>query len=332
MAARPIRIADTRLESVAEIFDRRSAAHLDRVAVCVCTYRRPAQLARLLESLASMTRPPATIFVVVDNDGGDPEVERLVARFRNASGAQVEYVLEPEPGISAARNTAFVTARSLGTAAIAMIDDDESATSDWLMKLLETRFATGAAVIGGPVQPVFPVQHHQLLKYERLWSVEKGWLDGRLYVSCTCNCLIDLSAAAALGDKPFPIDFGLTGGEDAVFFRRLHYAGVCMAWSEKAVVFEHVPEDRANIAWIRRRWYRQGNVAVRCERAVRAPRATPPLLKSVLLCLRLLIFPLANRAVLGCGLLWLLEAERIRGRLAAHLGACYQEYGRGNPP
>jgi len=301
------------------------------VAVCVCTYRRPRQLGRLLDSFRFMARPPLTSFVIVDNDGDDPEVRKKIHAFRSECGSRVEYLVERKPGISAARNAAFAVARSLGAQAVAMLDDDERVSPLWLSSLLEARNNSGAAIVGGPVHPILPDSKRRFAKYARLWSVPKVLLHGRPYVYCTCNFLIELSAAATLGDEPFVREFGSTGGEDAVFFRRLFFAGVEMAWSEEAVLFEEISEARASVGWLRRRWYRMGNVGLRCERAAPDPEALSPLLKTILLSLRLLVLPVYNFEVLGSPLLWLLEADRIRGRLASHLGIVFHEYGREEP-
>lgn len=298
------------------------------VAVCVCTYRRPAQLGRLLNSLANIVRPSSTFFVIVDNDGSDARIGEQIAQFRNRSRARVEYVVERTPGIAAARNTAFASALAMGAEAIAMLDDDEWAPTEWLSELMKVRDASGAAVVGGPVQPIFEAGISGLEGYESLWSMRKGARDGRVFVSCTCNCLLETSAASLLGNHPFPIDFGLTGGEDAVFFRRLHNAGVKMAWAENAVLFEEVPPERARFSWMRQRWYRQGNVGVACERIARAPWEIPPLLKTLLLFGRLPLYPLFNRTALRLPRIWRLEWDRLRGRIAAHLGITFQEYGR----
>ena len=80
---------------------------MDRIAVCVCTYRRPRELARLLKALAEMVRPPDTTFVIVDNDGRDRQTETLVSDFRERCGTTVTYVVEPAPGLSPARNRAL---------------------------------------------------------------------------------------------------------------------------------------------------------------------------------------------------------------------------------
>lgn len=304
--------------------DRPEAQH---VAICVCTYRRPVQLGRLLDSLLAIASPASTSFVIVDNDGNDAALERCVSEFRARCGCRVEYAIETAAGISAARNRAVALARALDVDAIAMIDDDEWASPEWLASLLETRARTGAAVVGGPVRPVFPLGCEHSSAYRRLWSIGNDVRHGKIYISSTSNCLVD-SAALDANAAPFEEAFGLTGGEDSVFFRRLFFAGVPMAWAASAVVFEEVTRERASFTWMRRRWYRQGNVGVACERAAPDPRGLPPIVRTLLLSVRLVVFPLFRRGVLSAPLLWLLECERIRGRIARHLGFEFREYAR----
>jgi hypothetical protein len=99
-----------------------------------------------------------------------------------------------------------------------------------------------------------------------------------------------------------------------------------MAWADKAVVFEDIPAGRASMAWMRRRWFRHGNVGVRCEAAAPGRNDLPSLLKTALLCARFPLYPLLSRSAARGSFLWVLEWERIRGRIAAHLGARSEDY------
>jgi len=300
----------------------------EQIAVCVCTYRRPLQLARLLKVLAEAETPAGTRFVIVDNEGGDVQTEDLVREFQEARGAPVTYLVEREPGLSAARNAAFRAARAAGASVVALLDDDEWPSAHWLTKLVDARRATGAAIVGGPVNPVFEAGKGPPANYRPLWSVRRGQLGGLTHVYCTCNALIDLSAVAFMGDEPFSRAFRFTGGEDVVFFRRLHAAGLKMAWAEEAIVFEDISGERATLGWMRRRWYRLGNIGVRCERAAPVHGDLPPFAKTILLALRLIVFPLIDRRVSDAPLVWLLEAGRVWGRLASHAGFTVVQYGR----
>jgi succinoglycan biosynthesis protein ExoM len=299
-----------------------------RVAVCLCTFKRPAQLTRLLDSLLAIARPPSTAFVIVDNDGTDPDVEQRVKAFASACKDHVEFRVQHKPGISAARNAAIATARTVGANLVAMLDDDEWASPGWLMELLKTRELAGVAVVGGPVEPVFPQDRAPAQQYRRLWSVPPGRMHGRTYVYCTANCLVELSALDGLGEAPFDDRFGLTGGEDSALFRRLFFSGVTMAWAERALLYQDFSPERADMDWMRKRWYRQGNIGVECERASPDPRGLAALPKSLLLLARLPFYPLFNRNAFRAPLLWQLESERVRGRIARHLGYGFEEYAR----
>jgi succinoglycan biosynthesis protein ExoM len=138
--------------------------------------------------------------------------------------------------------------------------------------------------------------------------------------------LIDLHA---LRDRPRPLfdaGFGLSGGGDTVFFRSLFYAGLQMAWSDQAIVSEEVPPSRASTAWMRTRRFRVGNHAVQWE--TRDAGTVRPALKTLGLIARLAIYPLLLREPESMVFGWLLEFDKVRGRIAAHLGTGVVEYAR----
>ncbi len=141
-----------------------------------------------------------------------------------------------------------------------------------------------------------------------------------------CNFLLDLQAIAAEPRPLFDADFGLSGGGDTVFFRRLFAAGHPMDWAEQACVFEEVPAARASIAWMRQRRYRVGNHAVRWESVGAAPWRA--LMKTLGLSVRLMFYPCYRREPEAAGLGWLLELDKVRGRWASHFGRTFVEYGR----
>ncbi len=298
------------------------------IVVAVCTYKRPDFLSRLLESFETLRAPKDCAFVVVDNHGEDPAVGDLVSGFEARTGRAAHYVVEREPGISAARNACFAKARELGAQTIAMLDDDEWVTPDWLEALLRTRDQSGAKVVGGPVRPVFSEARRALDRHARFWSVEREFLHGKPFVFCTCNFLLEMDAVAFLGETPFDPEFGITGGGDTVFFRQLANAGAPMAWAEDAYIYEEIPDSRASVKWLRQRRYRMGNVAFRWEQETPAPGDMDPRLKTVLAILRLPFYPLMSREKSDRLLAWLLEFDKVRGRAAAQFGSRYSEYSR----
>jgi succinoglycan biosynthesis protein ExoM len=302
------------------------------IAVGLCTYKRPDGLARALDhialSIAHLNQPVSII--VVNNDPDDQKVEPLVRAFSTRTGVAVHLETEPTPGISAARDAIFARADQVGVRWLAMMDDDEWPTPAWLHELLTTQMETKASVVGGPVEPVFPEGQDQLKRLARYWSVAPQLLDGRPFVFCTCNFLIDLEA---LRDRPRPLfdpAFGLSGGGDTVFFRSLFYSGLAMAWAPQAIMQEEVPPSRASVAWLRSRRFRGGNHAVQWE--TRDAGAARTAAKTLGLIARLIIYPLLGREPDSAMLGWLLESDKVRGRIASHLGTLVVEYARPGQP
>ncbi len=305
---------------------------LPSVAVGLCTYKRRVSLERTLRHVAIAATElgrPVTV-IVVDNDGNDPLVRQSVEQFGADSGLLVRYIVESTPGISAARNAIFDEATRLGVRFMAMIDDDEWPAPAWLKELLKTQEAEQAAVVGGPVRPVFPDSAAHLRKYARYWSVQRQFLEGKPFVFCSCNFLIDMQAIASEPRPLFDEKFGLSGGGDTVFFRKLFYRGHPMAWSEEAWIHEEVPQSRAGFKWMRQRRYRVGNHAVRWESI--GGKGLRSLAKTLGITARLPFYPLFRREPESPMIGWLLEYDKIRGRWASHFGDVFVEYARPDEP
>ncbi len=96
------------------------------VSVVVCTRNRPQQLAQCLLALSSLSQRPEQI-LVVDNAPADDATRSLVAQMPG-----IQYVLEPRPGLSVARNTGI--RHSTGDI-IAFTDDDAIVHPDWSIRL-----------------------------------------------------------------------------------------------------------------------------------------------------------------------------------------------------
>lgn len=299
-----------------------------KLIVGLCTYKRLPSLVRLLEhiALSAQVLPQVPTIVVVDNDGNNPAVEVAVLDFSKKTGIEVRYLLETKPGISAARNAIFAEADKQKARFVAMIDDDEWPSLTWLSELLLTQSKTSAVVVGGPVSPVFPEKANKLQKYARYWSVEKQLLNGKPFVFCTCNFLIDMAAIAQTPRPLFDEAFGLSGGGDTVFFRKLFFAGHEMAWADTALVYEEVPDSRASFSWMRQRRFRVGNHAVRWEYLDAGKLRS--ILKTLGLMARLFVYPLFRREPESVFVGWLLEFDKVRGRIAGHFGDVFVEYAR----
>lgn len=229
------------------------------VTVCVCTYRRPAFLERLLKELATQETQGLFTYsvLVVDNDPAESAravVEPLAATYPKP----LTYWPEAEPGIARARNKAVASAQG---DFVAFIDDDERPIREWLLLLLKTCMAHGASGALGPVKPHFD-------------TAPPGWLTrGRFYERAnyptgfiidgdhgrTGNVLFKRSLVPP-GEPAFRPEF--VTGEDQDFFRRKIAEGHVFVWCSEAVAYETVPPVRWTRSYIVRKALMRGRYAV----------------------------------------------------------------------
>ena len=294
------------------------------LAVAVATYKRPDGLRRLMQSLAVQEGVRAHVtHIVVDND---PEGSARPV----VDGAQLQgvvYVVEPQPGIAAARNRCLDEAARRRCAAIAFIDDDEVASVRWLASLERTAEASGAEIVSGPVHVDLPPGTAWWIRRLGVFERPQHREGGRVRWPATNNCLVSRVAIDRLDVRMFDEDFSATGGSDADLMARLRAAGATTAWAEGAVVTELVPPERTHFRWIWRRGVRLGNVSARLLMRQRS-RASVFAIGLVRIARGLVLLPVA--------FLWrrrsagplALEVPKGVGVVAASVGALVKEYRR----
>jgi GT2 family glycosyltransferase len=269
-----------------------------RVAVCICTYRRPAQLDQLLQALAkqqwSQMQAPAVNVVVVENEAIGPGKE--VCRKRAVeSKLAIQYAVEPRPGVPIARNRCLDIAEDKSDF-ISFIDDDEIPAPDWLEQLLLLQRSSGADVVAGPVFASFTIpppawlsrgHFHDsgppsvprrptisrkiggLFSPSRIFRVlfplfstqNKTKSGSSVYWFGTGNVLLRTDI---IRDKKFRFEesFRHYGyGADTLFSRRIALAGYRIVWSNEAIVGHIIPPARMTVRWLMRRALQQGYCA-----------------------------------------------------------------------
>jgi glycosyltransferase involved in cell wall biosynthesis len=229
------------------------------VTVCVCTYRRPALLERLLRHLSRQdTAGHFTVSAVVADNDRDRSAEPVVVAFAQSAAFPVVYCHEPHQSIALARNAAV--AHATGDF-VAMIDDDEFPTEAWLLTLLtacQTHHADGAL---GPVKPHFDEEPPAWIRaggfYDRP-TYPTGfvidWRKGR-----TGNALVKRTL---FGEDPPPFRPEFRTGEDQDFFRRMIERGHVFVWCDEAVAYEVVPPVRWGRRFLIRRALLRGQVSL----------------------------------------------------------------------
>lgn len=250
------------------------------IAVCACTYERPEGLRRLLGGVAAQTfhivasehgEAPRLHVVIADN-GGSSDVERICAEFSGQTGIPCTYVHEPERGISFARN-ACLEHLPPGAGFFAFIDDDEVPEPDWLDQLLLAQRKSGADVVQGRVVPRFDGDPPRWVAEGGFFAVPRRGHGVKLPNvgdlapldrAATNNVLVRAEPVRAHAVR-FDPAFALSGGSDTLFFRTLHALGCRIVHAANAVVAEHVPASRANLRYLMRVRFKIGNTAARID-------------------------------------------------------------------
>jgi succinoglycan biosynthesis protein ExoM len=233
------------------------------ITVCICTFRRPTLLKRLLSKVAAQTSDGlfTVSIVVVDNDPEGSGAEPVHEFIRQASVA-VEYDTQPEQSIALTRNKAVGLARG---EFIAFIDDDEFPSPSWLLNLYRTCIAYDAAGVLGPVlrhfddsPPAWIVKGNFFVRPNHPTGTVLHWSQTR-----TGNVLFRKNIVEA-GCPPFRPEF--RSGSDVDFFRTMMGKGHRFVWAEEADVFEVVPPSRWKRRYMMRRALLRGvSAAMRHE-------------------------------------------------------------------
>ncbi len=221
--------------------------HDVNVIVAICTRDRPNMLRDCLASLFTQEVPAGItpIALVVENSDAPTCRAHVEAASQYAPAAwRAVYALEPQLGISIARNRALETALEFDPDWIAFIDDDEVADRNWLSAMLSCASRFDADVVQGPVLFVYP-------------SAPPGWLaeqstrrrrsGTRLLTAHTNNVI--MRAAIARSGLRFDEAMRFSGGEDSDFFYRAAEAGWVLRWADDAIVSEMVPSTRLTMRW-----------------------------------------------------------------------------------
>lgn len=212
------------------------------ITVCICTFKRPAMLARLLGELQKQALSDGATFsvVVADNDG-NRSAESVTREFAAKSPVGIVYCHEPRQNIALARNKALEHASG---EFIAFIDDDEFPAAGWLENMLKACRDHNASGVLGPVRPHFEneppawiVKGRFCERPEHPTGTPMHWEECR-----TGNLLFRRSILEGRGD-PFRQQFG-SGGEDKDFFMRMTEDGCTFIWCNEAAVYETVPPSR----------------------------------------------------------------------------------------
>lgn len=228
------------------------------ICVCICTYKRPELLRRLLSNLEEQETESLFDYsiAIVDNDRSE-SARKTVESCARQSKNSISYHVEPEQNIALARNKAVENSRG---EFVAFIDDDEAPACRWLLNLFKAFHSFHADGVLGPVMPHYEVEPPKWVvegKFYERPSHKTGevlqWKNTR-----TGNVMLkkDIFKSEA---NLFRREFG-SGGEDRDFFRRMIDKGFRFVWCAEAPVFEAVTSERCKRSFMLRRALQRGQL------------------------------------------------------------------------
>lgn len=227
-----------------------------KIDVCICTFKRDA----ISDAMMSVDQQvlPENIqlrLIVIDNDV-EPSAKGRVTATAERMRVPVTYVHAPAHNISIARN-AGLDAVADDTDWIAIMDDDELASPNWIANLVGHAITNNCDVVFGPAIARYPEGTPDWitdLDYLSSYPESRG---GEYQTGPTNNTLMRATSPFIKGRR-FRLEKGRTGGEDTAFFFEVWHAGGKLDMCETAIVYEDVDPKRLNFHWLKQRKYRSG--------------------------------------------------------------------------
>lgn len=302
---------------------------MPKVVVAIPTFRRPRGLERLLTALAQLETSADVEIVVADNDAAGHEGADLCRTLAPSYRWSLTSIIANERGIAQARNTLVEHILAYSNADfIAMLDDDEWPSVQWLDAFLRVQAETQADALRGTILREFesaPGRWAAQLQGIAPVRAQSGLID---MIDGAGNVMIARRCFEGLTKPFFDPAFALTGGEDRDFFTRLKQQGRRFAWADEAVCTEFVPASRANLGWALNRAYRIGNSDMRVFLKY-APAFSARIAEGIKIAgaialypvLQLALAPLPSRRAEP-----LCKLYRAWGKIAAVFGRYYNEY------
>lgn len=304
-----------------------------RVTIGVPTYRRPELLRALLRTLPERIAECADLGVTVDVLVVDNDPAGSAREVAEGASVPVRYVVEPEPGIVAARNRLLDECADCDL--LAFIDDDEVPRERWLSALIEVWREHGADAVMGRVISVFDEDVDPWLLASGTFRRPPRQTGTVLQVAAAGNLLLDLRSIRRLGLR-FDPSLGLGGGEDTLFSRQLASRGGLIVWCNESETEDLVVAARLSRAWAAQRAFSSANAGTRIQLQL-----TDGKIRRRVLRLRALVGGVARIVVgalrrafgaLTSSITHHARGTRLmhrgRGTIAAALGRRYDEYRR----
>jgi|GEM_PF-6245772 len=246
------------------------------LVIAICTYKRPASLAKALGLILDQAASSGTRvrIVVIDNDplGTAFDTVDVLASRSVERGIEVLYQHEPRRGVGYARNRAFTLARAGEW--LLFFDDDQRPSAGWLDAFAAKTRASDEGIWTGPVIPQPSQAWPSWASDGWAWgSSRNSHQDGAVRRTCGFGNVLISPAVLADEDCIVPAGFASGAGEDTVVTLKLSSKGWQIRQLNAARAVECVGPERLTKSWVRRRFFGYGFALSRARRHAYGRRA-----------------------------------------------------------
>ncbi len=199
-------------------------------SIIIPTHNRPEQLAVCLESLACQDYPRDHFEVIAVDDGGHEALESVLASHCKES--RVRLIRQDNGGPAAARNTGALNATG---DVLAFIDDDCTASENWLSSIAERLAYMPDSIVGGRIACVSSANIYALTSQMIIDMVYEHYNRNpeHAHFFTTCNMAVPADMFHSLGG----FDTSFRVSEDREFCDRWQAQHGSMRYAEHAVVY-----------------------------------------------------------------------------------------------
>lgn len=270
-----------------------------KVAICICTRKRPEGLKNLLLSINHMNIASSTdvSVIIVENDNTNLS-EDLVKEFALDCRFKVKYALEKNQGISYARNRSVKEAGDVDFCCF--VDDDQIVDADMLNELINCQNEFNADAVSGTTPPVF---NYAVPDYIRQFHQDEVKPYGTIVRQAATGCLLIRKSLLDGIEGPFDLRMNFTGGEDFYMTYLFSENGGVIRANPDAISYEIIPEERATIKYVINRTIRTANTKMAVQELMQGssmegnsfPRTILRLINGLILLIPCLMFCKSNR-------------------------------------
>jgi glycosyltransferase involved in cell wall biosynthesis len=234
------------------------------IAVVVCTRNRSAALAGALEAVLAVEHDPRAWELLVVDNGSTDDTAAVARSLADANPGRVRVVVEPEIGLSAARNAGIAASDA---EIVAFVDDDAFPEPGWLAAVAAGFRRREVMCVGGPVAPLLDGElpswfSGRFLPYLTVWDLGPAPLELH-YNEYPRGANVAFRRAGLERVGGFSPHLGRRGSsllscEEIELCLRLERAGWVTLYQPGARVRHLTPVGRMTPAWLNARFAAQG--------------------------------------------------------------------------